>query len=152
VAVDDAEFGIGLPGALLGGGEQFVIEDDAVGLELFGLLDEFGRFATAEQVARGGLAHESQFDAHDADAESGDEFFELFHQIDCRLHFTAVEVGANQEGALDDVGFFSDIKHAVKVRRKEGKDRSFLVKESGGWRWAQLEVGDKACERSVCLE
>lgn len=44
VAVNDAEVGVGFPGALLAWGE-FVVDDDAVGVELFGLLDEFGGFA-----------------------------------------------------------------------------------------------------------
>jgi len=126
MAVDDAEFGIGFPSALLGRGE-LVIDDDAVCVELFGLLDEFGGFAAAEEVAGGGLTDHGEFDADDADAEGRDEFFELFHQIDGRLHFTAVEVGTDEEGALDDIGSFSDIKHGSRCQGKRGKTGVFLL-------------------------
>jgi len=131
MAVDDAEFGVGLPGALLGGGE-LVVDDDAIGVELFGLLDEFGGLAAAEEVAGGGFAHHGKLDADDADAEGGDEFFELFHQIDGGLHLTAVEVGADEEGAFDDIGSFSDIKHGSRCQEMGGKTGVFWRRKAGG--------------------
>lgn len=116
VAIDDADVGVGFPSALLGGGE-FVVDDDAVGIELFGLFDEFRCFSGAEEIAGGGFADVGKFGADDANAEGSDELFELLHEVDAGLDLALVEVSADEKGPLDDVGFFPDIKHEAQGRR-----------------------------------
>jgi hypothetical protein len=114
LAIDGGEIGFFFPGALLGGGE-FVVEDDAIAVEFFGELHGFVGFAFAHEVSLVGVADEVADGFDDADVEGFDEFAEFFEEGFGFGFAVALEVGADEEGALDHFGFFSDVEHSYKL-------------------------------------
>ncbi len=138
LAIDDADAGVCFPGALLAGGE-LVIEDDGVAAEVLGFGDEFLAFSGAGEIAFVGVADEGEGAAADADAEGFYECGEFIEEGGGFFSVVAGEVGADEKGALDHLGFFADVEH--NRGRGKGKKGGLLGTMGGKYGVALRKVG-----------
>lgn len=110
LAVDHTDVPVFFPGALLGGGE-FVVENDAVALLVFGQRDEFGGFSGSGEVAGVDFSDFDELTVDGADAESTHEFGQLLEEAGGFVVVCFVEIDADKQRPLDHFWFFPDFEH-----------------------------------------
>ena len=92
-------------------GCHFIVEDNAVGIEVDGFFNQFSCLACAGEVALAAGAHKNAALGYDTNAKRSYQFGQLVEQALGNFFVLAIEVGADEVGAFNHLRSFPGIKH-----------------------------------------